>query len=190
MFQLSFHPSTLVWRILYFEYCWNLGKFAIIGLHKSRLSVSFGIFWVDFYKRRSGKVIHNLTAFMLSWWLVSHIKWPNRIATDAVPDWHCDTTMWRPCFSWMFWVTQESFKQKLRLCIAIEKRNWWFAQSNYVKLHDLAIHASEATTQTAFPEMLEIYGKQKQVMQLWTAQGDYDRLKTQEDRNAHKGAVG
>ena len=29
--------------------------------------------------------------------------------------------------------------------------------------------ASEATTQTAFPEMMEIYGKQKQVMQLWTA---------------------
>ena len=86
----------------------------MIGLHKFRLSVSFEIF--------CGQVIHNLTAFMLSLWLVSHIKWPNRIATDAVPDWHCDTTMWRPCSSWMFWVTPESFKQKLRLCIAIEKR--------------------------------------------------------------------
>ncbi len=44
-----------------------------------------------------------------------------------------------------------------------------FVQSNYVNLHDLAIHPSEATTQTAFPEMMENYGKQKQVMKLWTA---------------------
>ena len=63
-----------------------------------------------------GKLYHNLTAFMLSLWLVSHIKWPNRIATH-VPDWHCDTTMWRPCFSWMFWVTPESCKQKNWGCV-------------------------------------------------------------------------
>ena len=82
----------------------------MIGLHKFRLSVSFEIF--------CGQVIHNLTAFMLSLWLVSHIKWPNRTATD-VPDWHCDTTMWRPCFSWffMFWVTPESLKQKNWGCV-------------------------------------------------------------------------